>query len=228
MQQWCIPRANAEYVRALEQVLVCYARPADPAEPVVCLDEYPLALTDHTREPLPPAPGRTAKADYEYTRHGGCALFGVFHPVGGWRRLWVRQQRTAQDFAHILRALVDECFPDARRIHVVLDNLNTHKPSALYATFPAPEAARLDAKLSFVYTPVHGSWVNMMEIEWSAAARAPLRQRLADLPSVARELDAWVARRNAAHIGVRWQFTVDDARATLAHLYPVPDPATTA
>jgi hypothetical protein len=207
----------------MEAVLDTYERPYDPLHPVVCLDEYPLALTAWTRPAIPASPGQPEKVDYEYRRCGSCSLFAVFQPLTGWRSITAREHRTAQDFAHILKPLVDEHFPTAEQITVVLDNLNTHHLHTLYQTFEPDEAARIARKLVFVHTPVHGSWLNMVEIEWSILARTCLRgRRFPDLVSAQRELDAWVAERNARRATIRWRFTSRDARIRLRHLYPIP------
>lgn len=213
---------SALFVARLEDVLDLYAAPYDPARPVICLDEYPLRLSAATRAPLPPRPGQVQREDYEYERRGSCSLFGAFQPLTGWRTIQARPRRTAQDFAHFLQQVVDEHFAEAETIRVVLDNLNTHTPAALYATFPPAEARRLVSKLAWHYTPPHGSWLNMIEIEWSILAQQCLGgRRLADLATVQAEVDAWAARRNTTHATVNWRFTTHDARAALDHLYPV-------
>lgn len=190
-------------------------------EPIVCLDEYPFALTDYGHDPIPASPGAIRREDYEYTRHGSCSLFGLFAPHLGWRRIIVRERRTKRDFAHVLRQLVAE-FPEAETIHLVLDNLNIHTTAALYEAFPPEEARRIAARLSFHYTPIHGSWVNQIEIEWSVLARQCLNRRLADRATVQHEVDAWTTARNAGGATVSWRFTVEDARRCLRRLYPAP------
>lgn len=204
----------------MEDLLDLYAAPFDPAQPVVCVDEYPLALTAPVRGELPPAPGQVRKVDYEYRRCGSCSLFAAFQPLAGWRTVMVRERRTAQDFAHFLRALVDAHFPAAATIQLVLDNLNTHTPAALYQTFPPAEARRIAAKLVWHYTPVHGSWLNMIEIEWSVLAQQCLGQRLASAALAATHIAAWVAARNAQRATVDWRFTPSDARRAMPSLYP--------
>ena len=207
----------------MEDILDLYAAAFDPTRPVVCLDEYPLALTRPTRPDLPPAPGRIHRVDYEYARAGSCSLFAAFQPLVGWRTVAVHDRRTAEDFALFVRALVDEHFPDAEVIRLVLDNLNTHTPASLYTAFGPEEANRLVKRLEWHYTPVHGSWLNMIEIEWSVLAQQCLRgRRLGDMATVQREVDAWADRRNADHATVRWHFTTRDARRALAKCYPVP------
>lgn len=214
---------NAAFVACLETILARYALPRDPAEPLVCFDEYPFALTDYGHDPLPASPGTIRREDYEYTRHGSCSLFGLFAPHDGWRQIIVRERRTAHDFAHVLQQLV-AAFPEATTIHLVLDNLNIHTTAALYATFPPEEAHRIASKLTFHYTPLHGSWVNQIEIEWSVLARQCLNRRLPTIATVQREVDAWADARNASGATVNWLFTVEDARRCLRRLYPIPSP----
>jgi hypothetical protein len=205
----------------MEDVLDLYTAPYDPLRPVVGVDEYPLALTAPTRAPIPAAPGRVRKEDYEYHRRGSCSLFAAFQPLAGWRTVAVYARRTAQDFAHFLQTLVDVHFPDAAVIRVVLDNLNTHTLAALYETFPPAEARRIARKLEFHYTPAHGSWLNMIEIEWSVLAQQCLTgRRLGDMDTVQHEVDAWVAARNQQRATVAWRFTTTAARDVLEHLYP--------
>lgn len=220
-EQWCIASVTPRFVACLEDVLDVYEEPYDPLRPVVCVDEYPLALSAPSRPELPMHPGQPARQDYEYQRRGSCSLFGAFQPRAGWRTVQVHERRTAQDFAHFLQTLVDEHFPDAQVIRLVLDNLNTHTLAALYATFPPAEARRIARKLAFHYTPPHGSWLNMIEIEWSVLAHQCFKhRRLPDSPTVQREVDAWAARRNAAHATVHWCFTTPDARRAVR--YPLP------
>lgn len=204
----------------MEDVLDLYAEPYDPQRPVVCFDELPYQLLGHVHAPQPCQPGQPRREDYEYARTGTCNLFISFQPLEGWRHVEVTAQRTARDFAYQMQALVDVRFPQAERIRVVLDNLNTHTPAALYQTFPAAEARRLTEKLEFHYTPKHGSWLNMVEIELSVLVRQCLDQRLPDRASVERVVAAWEARRNASRATVDWRFRVQDARTRLAELYP--------
>jgi hypothetical protein len=217
---------SALFVARMEDLLDLYAAPYDPARPVVCLDEYPLALTAPVREPLPAAPGRLRKVDYEYRRCGGCTLFAAFQPLAGWRTVAVRERRTAQDFAYVLRQLVEVHFPQAETIRLVLDNLNTHTLAALYQTFPAAEARRIAAKLEWHFTPVHGSWLNMIEIEWSILAQQCLNQYLDSIETAELVIGAWVAVRNAGQATVHWRFTTPDARRAMAGLYPTTSPLT--
>jgi hypothetical protein len=205
----------------MEDLLELYAEPYDALYPVVCFDESPYQLVSETRQPLPLAPGRPVRYDYEYRREGSCNLFMFFQPLAGWRHVKVTARRTAQDFAHCMKALVDEYFPQAELISVVLDNLNTHTPAALYATFPPAEARRLVRKLDFRYTPKHASWLNMAELEFAVVNGQCLDRRLSTPALVRREVAAWAAARNAAKATVQWQFTVAKARKKLRHLYPV-------
>lgn len=223
---WCLPNGpDAAFVAHMEDVLDVYARPPDPVRPLVCFDEGGKELQDHTRPPLPPAPGCPAREDYEYTRHGSANLFLWCAPHLGTRGVEVTERRTRLDFAHVLRTLVDEHFAAAERLVLVLDNLNTHDPSALYAAFPPAEAKRLWDKLEIHFTPKHGSWLNIAEIELSVLARQCLDRRIPDRDTLTAEVAAWVAARNAEQIGVDWHFTTADARTKLAQLYPVPQSA---
>jgi hypothetical protein len=204
----------------MEDVLDVYHRPYDPRRPQVCLDETSRQLLGDVAAPLPPAPGRPAREDYEYTREGVCNLFMLTEPLRGWRHVVVSDRRTRTDVAHCIRELVDVHYPDAERIVLVLDNLNTHSPASLYAAFPPAEAKRLADKLEIHYTPKHGSWLNMAEIELSVLARQCLGRRLPDRDTLAREVAAWQADRNAAIKTIKWRFTTTDARIKLRHLYP--------
>jgi hypothetical protein len=204
----------------MEDVLDVYHRPYDPRYPQVCLDETSKQLVGAVRAPLPAAPGQPAREDYEYARKGVANLFLVTEPLRGWREVAVTEQRTARDFAQVIKALVDVHYPEAERIVLVLDNLNTHTPAALYAAFPPEEARRLATKLELHHTPPHGSWLNMAEIEFSVLARQCLDQRIADQATLAAEVAAWVTRRNTSGVGVKWRFTTADARIRLQHLYP--------
>jgi hypothetical protein len=208
----------------MEDVLDLYGAAPDPRRPVVCLDERPIVLHDHARPPRPPAPGLAAREDYEYVRCGSGALALAFDPHRAWRHAWVGARRTAVDFAGWLRDLSDAHYPAAEVIRLVVDNLNTHGPGALYEAFPAEEARRLAQRFEWHYTPKHGSWLNMVEIELSVLAGQCLDRRLPDLATVAREVGAWEAQRNAAGATVTWQFTTPDARTKLHRLYPRQDP----
>lgn len=207
----------------MENVLELYSRPYDPREPVVCFDERPVQLISHTRTPVPVEPGQAERYDYEYTREGTCNLFAFFQPLQGWRHIKVTPQRTAQDFALCMKYLVDGLFPDAEQIQVVLDNLNTHTPAALYQTFPPQEALRILSKLHFHYTPKHGSWLNMVELEFSVLSRQCLDRRIPSIEEVQQEVEAWEEERNQTKATVNWRFSTQDARAKFQRLYPQPN-----
>jgi transposase len=219
-EQWCIPRVGAEFVWHMEDVLDLYAEPYDPKHPVVCFDARPCPLLADVRPPEPVQPGRPARLDYEYRRNGTYNVFTVFQPLAGWRHVDVTTRRACPDFAEAMRRLVDEHFPAAETIRVVLDNLSTHTPAALYETFAPEDARRLTRKLEFHHTPKHGSWLNMVEIELSILARQCLDRRLTDLTTVHREVAAWTRLRNQAHATVDWRFRTSDARTKLRRLYP--------
>lgn len=204
----------------MEEVLDVYAEPEDPRRPRICFDEMPYQMIAETRTPLPIAPGQAERYDYEYRRMGNCNVFLFFNPFAGWRHLKVTERRTKQDFAHCLKELVDEWCPEAEVIRVILDQLNTHTKAVLYETFEPHEAHRLARKLEFQYTPKHGSWLNMAEIEFSVLDRQCLDRRLPDLETVQAEIAAWQVPRNAQKIGVEWQFTTEKARQKLQRLYP--------
>lgn len=204
----------------MEDVLGVYERPYDPTRPVVCLDETSRQLLADTRAARPPGPGYPARRDPEYVRGGVTNLFLVTEPLRGWRHVLVRAQRTRLDFARCIQELVNVHFPGAERIVLVLDQLNTHAPTSLYAAFPPAEARRLVERLEWHHTPKHGSWLNMAELELSVLARQCLTQRLPDRDAMARAVTAWADRRNAADSRIDWQFTTADARTKLRRLYP--------
>ncbi len=212
----------------MEDVLDLYAEPYDPQRPVVCFDETSTQLLADTRPPMPPRPGRPMRQDYEYRREGTRNLFLACEPLAGWRQVAVTQRRAMQDFAHQMRWLVDEAYPEVPVVRVVLDNpvsstgqaLNTHRTASLYETFPAAEARRIAKRLEFHYTPKHGSWLNMAEIEFSVLSRCCLRQRLPDEEALQREVRALVRERNAAKATINWRFNTQDARTKLHRLYP--------
>jgi hypothetical protein len=220
-EQWCLaPTADPEFVWHMEDVLDVYERPLDPARPVVCLDETSRQLLAEVRAPLPPALGRPARHDPEYVRGGVANLFVVAEPLRGWRAVQVSQQRTRLDFARCIKELVDVHYPDAERIVLVMDQLNTHSPASLYAAFPAIEATRLRDKLDIHYTPKHGSWLNMAELELAVLQRQCLGQRFGDRNALTQAAAAWTARRNAVASTINWRFTTADARIKLNRLYP--------
>ena len=204
----------------MEDILDVYERPYDPRFPQVCFDECSKQLVGEVRPPLPPAPRQPAREDYEYVRNGVANLFMLTEPLRGWRHVTVTDQRTAIDFAHVIRALVDVHYPDAERIVLVLDNLNTHTPASLYQAFPPAEAKRLADKLEIHYTPKHGSWLDMAEIELSILARQYLDQRIPDKATLKGGIALWQAKRNLAGTGINWRFTTADARIKLHRLYP--------
>lgn len=205
----------------MEDVLDVYTRPHDPTRPLVCLDETSRQLLADVTPPQPMAPGVTAKEDYEYVRQGVVNLFMVCEPLRGWREVMVSDRRTRIDWAQCIKELVDVHYPDAEKIVLVQDNLNTHTPASLYEAFPPAEAKRLADKLELHYTPKHGSWLNMAEIELGILAGQCLDRRLPDRETLEQEVAAWVAKRNAAIKTIDWRFTTDDARIKLDHLYPV-------
>lgn len=205
----------------MEDVLDVYQEPYDPQRPVVCFDETNKQLIAETRQPLPARPGQMARYDAEYQRNGTRNVFMVFEPLAGLRHVEVTAQRTIPDFAECMRRLSDELYPEAECIRLVLDNLNTHKPASLYATFPPQEANRILKRLEFHYTPKHGSWLNMAEIEFSAFSRQCLDRRMPDEVTLKTEIAALEAERNAASATVHWRFTSPDARIKLKRLYPV-------
>lgn len=206
----------------MEAVLELYDQPYDALEPVICFDERPIQLISETRLPLEMEPGQPRRYDYEYKREGTCNVFGFFQPLAGWRHLKVTQQRTALDFALCMQYWVDVLFPDAALIRVVLDNLNTHTPAALYQTFAPPEAHRILHKLQFHYTPKHGSWLNMVELEFSVLSRQCLNRRIASIEELQQEVEAWQAQRNQQKATVNWRFRTTDARLKFERLYPIP------
>ena len=204
----------------MEDVLDVYARPYDEDRPVVCVDEGGKQLVGDIREPLPVRPASLAKQDYEYERQGMANLFLAVEPLGGIRHVEATERKTAVDFARFLKRLSEEWYADAERIVLVCDNLNTHTPAALYEAFEPAEARRLAERFEWHYTPKHGSWLNVAEMELSVLARQCLDRRIPDMPALRREVEAWEQRRNAAVMKVDWQFTTADARVKLKKLYP--------
>src|SRR5262245_22305620 len=204
----------------MEDVLDLYGAPYDPLRPQVCVDERPCSLHADKLEPLPMKPSQAARYDYEYERNGSCNLFMVFQPLTGWRHADVTEWRTNDDFAYLLRHLVDVHFPEAVCIRVVLDNLNTHTFAALYLAFPPEEARRVARKLEFHYTPKHGSWLNMVEIELAVLVKQCLNRRIPDMDTLRHEVTAWQTARNAQRATVHWLFNVSDARVRLNRFYP--------
>ena len=220
-QNWCIPpKQSAEFVCAMEDVLDTYQRSYGGNEVLVCLDETSKQLVKETRTPRPTAPGTPAAHDYEYERNGVGSLFMLFAPLEGWRRVEVRERRTKEDWAHVVKRLVDEDYADRERIVLVMDNLNTHKASSLYAAFEPAEARRIAKRLEIHYTPKHGSWLNMAEIEIGVLSRQCLNRRIPDRGVLGEQVQAWQRRRNRDGVRVNWRFTTDDARIRLKSLYP--------
>jgi len=211
---------SAEFVAAMEDVLDLYAEPYDPKRPTVCFDETSTQLIGETRVPLPARPGRRERFDYEYQRNGTRELLMLCEPLRGWRHVTVSEHRKMADFADQMRWLADQAYPTADRIRVVLDNLNTHRPASLYETFAPAEARRLLKRLAFHYTPKHGSWLNMAEIELSVLSRQCLGRRIPDEATLKREVGVLQQERNTAHASIAWRFTTVAARTTLHHLYP--------
>jgi DDE superfamily endonuclease len=204
----------------MEDVLEVYHRPHDPEYPVVCVDETSKQLISETRVPIKAKPGQPARHDYEYERNGTANLFMMFAPLEGWRHVEVTDRHTAVDFAHMLRDLSDTHFPGAKKIVLMEDNLNTHKPASLYEAFPAAEARRLVERFEWHYTPKHGSWLNMAESELSVLSGQCLDRRIPDKQTLTEEIAAWEDSRNKKHVKADWQFTTADARVKLKRLYP--------
>ena len=204
----------------MEDVLDLYAEPYDPERPLVCFDETSKQLLAEKRSPIPPKPGRRERYDYEYQRQGTRNLFMLCEPRAGWRHVAVTERRTMKDFAQQMRWLCDTAYPTSEKIRVVMDNLNTHKIASLYETFKAAEARRIARRLEFHYTPKHGSWLNMAEIEFSVLSRQCLNRRIPDEKTLRREVAALESERNKVHATVNWQFTSHDARIKLRRIYP--------
>jgi len=203
----------------MEHVLEVYKRPYDPLRPVVCMDESPKQLIGETRHPLPMKPGEPARFDYEYRRCGVCSIFLASEPLAGKRMVTVTEQRTKKDWAHFLRQIADN-WPSAEKITLVMDNLNTHTPGALYEAFPPAEAKKLWDRFEFIYTPKHGSWLNMAEIELRILNGQCLNRRMDTIEEVAQQTRAWEAARTRQSKKINWQFTTEDARIKLKRLYP--------
>jgi transposase len=220
----CVPRVGGEYVARMEGVLDLYAEAPDPKRPVVCFDESPMRLIGEVRRPIPAAPGRVGRYDYEYRRNGTANLFVALDAHRPWRKVKVTERRTAVDFAACMRELAEVDFPHAERIRVVLDDLSTHTPGALYEAFPAPEARRVLRRLGFHFTPKHASWLSMAEVEIGVLRGQCLDRRIGERDQLEREIAAWEQARNAAGARVRWLFTTEKARAKMGRAYPMPAP----
>ncbi len=219
---WCIPRVDGSFVARMEDGLDLYAEKPDPKRPVVCFDESPTQLIGEVRQPIPPAPGRRERYDYEYRRNGTANLFVFLDAHRPWRTVKVTDHRTAQDFAACMRDLVDVHYPKAERIRIVLDNLSTHSPGALYEAFPAPEAHRVLRRLEFHYTPKHASWLNMVEIEIGVLRSQCLNRRIGERDRLVAEIAAWERQRNDERARIKWMFSTERARSKLARAYPMP------
>lgn len=221
-RMWCIPKVDAEYVERMEDVLELYAEEPDESMPVVCFDETPVQLIGETREPIPAEPGQTERVDYEYKRNGVVNLFVFVDVNKPWRHVKVTDQKTRHDFARCMRDLADAHYPEAGKIRVVLDNLNTHRRAALYEAFSPTEARRILRRLEFHYTPKHASWLNMVEIEIGVLSRQCLDRRIADKELLASEVAAWCRQRNESGARIEWLFDVTKARAKMGRAYPTP------
>ncbi|HYV69288.1 MAG TPA: IS630 family transposase [Pseudolabrys sp.] len=221
VKSWCIPKASAPFVAKMEDVLDVYQRPYDPKRPQVCLDEARKELHSTPKGTLPSQPGQPARQDYEYARHGTASLFVWVEPLTGRRKVRVTARQTGFEFAEQLRLLVDEDYPEAEQLVLVVDNLKTHSPACLYERFTPDEARRIARKIEWHYTPEHGSWLNIAECELSVLERQCLARRLSDIDTLKREVAAWEQKRNQAQVTIDWRFTTADARIKLKRLYPV-------
>jgi transposase len=221
-KMWCIPTVNAEYVARMEDVLDLYAAAPNPRRPVVCFDETPRQLIGEARVPLFAEPGQPKRVDYEYVRNGTANVFMFVDVNRPWRHVKVTDHRTCVDFAECMRDLVDEHYPKATRIRVVLDNLSAHSAAALYQAFAPAEARRILSRLEFHFTPKHASWLNMVEIEIGVMVAQCLDRRIPDKATLITEIAAWERQRNAQKAHIKWMFTVDRARQKLGRLYPQP------
>jgi len=223
-QKWCIPTViGAEFVWRMEDILDLYAEPYQSDYPVVCFDEIPYQLVSETRKPLPLGPGKPVRYDYEYRREGTCNMFMFLEPLAGWRHVKVTAQRTKQDFAGCMNEAIQVHWPEAKKVRVVLDNLNTHTPASLYERYPPQKARHLVQKLEFHYTPKHSSWLNMAEVEISVLTGQCLDRRIGSREILENELTAWETERNERKATIDWRFTIPNARDKLKKLYPVVD-----
>jgi transposase len=221
-KMWCIPKVDGEFVARMEDVLALYAEPPDDVRPVVCFDETPRQLIGEERVPIPAEPGRLGRYDYEYVRNGTANVFMFVDVNRPWRHAKVTDHRAGADFADCMRDLVNEHYPDAERIRVVLDNLSTHTPAALYDRFPPDEARRILSRLEFHFTPKHASWLNMVEIEIGVMVSQCLDRRIPDKATLIDEVTKWERRRNRERAQIEWLFTVERARDKLGRAYPKP------
>jgi hypothetical protein len=214
------PTKSAAFVWRMEEVLDLYEEPYDPRSPMICFDERPCQMLGEVRDPLPMAPGKVRRFDSEYEREGMAYVHVAFEPLRGWREVEVSERRRGLEFAHLMHHLAEEIYPDAEKIRLVCDNLSTHSPVAFYEAFSPEIAHHLARKIEFCYTPVHGSWLNMVEIEISVLVRQCLKRRLPDIETLTREATAWCKERNRLGAGVDWRFRTEDARIKLRSLYP--------
>jgi transposase len=214
------PTKSAAFVWRMEEVLDLYEEPYDPERPMICFDEQPYQMLSEVRDPLPMKPGQPELVDFEYQREGNAYVHMTFEPLKGFREVEITEHRRSVEFAHLMEHLVDDLYPQAQKIRVVLDNLSTHTGAAFYEAFPAEKARSLATKIEFIYTPVHGSWLNMAEIELSVLGRQCLKRRIPDTKTLRREAKAWQKERNQLGRSVEWRFTTEDARTKLRSLYP--------
>jgi DDE superfamily endonuclease len=220
-QPWVIPpEQSGEFVARMEDVLDVYHRPFDERRPLVCVDEVPVQLVGEVRQPLPARPGSPARYDYEYRRNGTANLFMTFQPLTGWRHVEATDRRTAVDFAELLRWLVEDIHAEAEKVVLVTDNLNTHTPGCLYEAFGPERARAIARKLEWHYTPKHGSWLNVAEVELAALSKQCLGRRIGTKAELARRVGAWEEERNGRFVEAKWRFTTADARIKLHRLYP--------
>lgn len=218
---WCIPpKHNAEFVASMEDVLELYHLPYRKNIPLICMDEQPVQLIKEVQKPLPVEPGKPQRYDYHYERNGTTNNFMFTEPLGNWRKVNVRERKTSVDWAHEIKELLDIDYPKAEKVILVCDNLNTHKIASLYEAFEPGEARRLAKRLEIHYTPKHGSWLNIAEIELSVLSKQCLNRRVGELRFLKKEVKSWVIERNQKQKGVDWQFTAKDARIKLKSLYP--------
>lgn len=219
-KQWCISRVDAEFVCQMEDVLDLYEEPYNEADPIICLDEKPYQLLEQVHDPLPAEPGKPKREDYTYKRNGTCNLFIMMSPQAGWRHVKVTDQRTSEDYAECLHDLVNVHFPEAKRIRIVQDNLNTHNGASLYKRFPAEEARKIYKKLEFHYTPKHASWLNMSEIELFVLGKQCIDRRIGEKSILQLEIASWEEDRNRHRVRINWQFTTEKARGKMKNFYP--------
>ena len=221
MRGWIIPpESDSDFVANMEKVLDVYKRPYDEKKPVVCMDESPKQLIGETRTGTPMDPGKEKRVDYEYSRNGTCNIFMVNEPLAGKRRVKITETKTKLDWAELIKEIADNDYPKADKIILVMDNLNTHKPGSLYEKFKPKEAKRLLDRFEFVYTPKHGSWLNMAEIELHVLNSQCLNRRIKDIDTIISETTAWMNHRNNKVAKINWQFTTKDSRIKLKKLYP--------